>query len=76
MSCLKSRVIELKDRIVRLFEDYWEFGLFMTKFHLLDHVFDDVENFHSIQLLYLAPFEHFQVGLKRAYFRTSMRRVT
>lgn len=52
-------------------------SVFMTiNLHLLHHVCDDWRKLCSIQVLDSAPYENFNVVLKRAYNKSSMRRVT
>lgn len=76
MSSLKWRVRRLEDTVPRLIEDRFEWGLFTIIFHLLDHLCHDFEEFCSLEILDVPPYEHFHVLLKRAYRRTFMRRAT
>lgn len=62
--------------MVRLFEDHCKRGFLTMKFHVLDHLCDNLKKFPSIQFLDASPYEHYKVLLERAYCRTSMRRAT
>lgn len=58
---LRKRVRELRYTMTCSFEDRWECGLFTTIFYPLDNLCDDLEKLSSIQCLYAAPYDHFNV---------------
>lgn len=69
-------VKKLMNTTTCLFEGHFKSELFTMKFHLLNHFCDDLEKFCGIQLLMLLFTNIFNVVLRRAYSKTSMRRVT
>lgn len=72
---LKKKVRRLKGKMVCLFQDQCDRGLFTMKLHD-DHFCDVFEKFHGTQLIDAAPHKHFKVVLERLYRRASMRTVT
>lgn len=66
----------MKDTMVHLFENHCECGLFSIKFHLLDHLCDDLEKFHTIKVFHDAPYEHINVVLRREYRGTYIMKAT
>lgn len=73
---LEERVKEFKRELVERFDDHCESGLYTLKFHLLDHMVEDIRKFGTLSVLDGSPFEHFNVHIKQAYRKTSQRRST
>lgn len=57
-----------------LFEDLEDFNLFTLKFHMLDHIAEDVSRFGALNFVDASPFEHFNYVIKKFIRMTSMRR--
>ena len=66
----------LKRESKKLFEPYVQKGLFTLKFHLLDHLVEDLSKYGSLQYLDSGPYEYFNSVLKRFYRETSRRKGT
>lgn len=73
MAWLKQGAAELKERIVCVFENFCESGLFRIIFHILDHILENLDRFESVRFLGISVYENSIVVLKRMYQRTSMK---
>ena len=68
-----STIVDFKKQVWTLFRPHCERGLNTLKFHLLDHLVDDLQRFGSIHILSASPYEHFNLIVKQAYSGTSKR---
>ena len=73
---LRSSISDFKKHMVSSFQDSFPTDLGTLKFHLLDHLPDDLSRFGSTKVLSASPFEHFNLLVKRAYASTSKRLLT
>lgn len=70
---------ERQSRIFKVFRSSYlygyidEFNLFTIKFHMLDHVADDVQSFVGISFSGASPFEHFNTTIWR-FIKITLRR--
>lgn len=67
---------DLKERSICTFKDHCELGSFTIKFHVVNHICEDLEKFEIVRFLGASAYGHFNVVLYRAYFRTSVRRAS
>lgn len=63
---------EFKGPTLHLFGSHCFNGLFLLKFHLLDHLCDELEKFETIGVLGASPFEQFKEAIECAYRKTSL----
>jgi len=70
---LGNRVLQFKEAVIAFFGDYCDKGVFTLKFHLLDHMVDDLRRFGSLSVLDASAYEHFNTDIKSAVRRTSQR---
>jgi hypothetical protein len=73
---LRDSIHVFKKLVSSVFRPHFENSILTLKFHLLDHVVDDLERFGSIKVLSASPFEHFNLNIKQAYAKTSRRYLT
>lgn len=66
---IQEEVNLLKRAIVETFKEHYEKGLSTKKFHILDHNYEDVSRYGSMQYLHASPFDNFNVKIKK-YLRT------
>lgn len=76
MTSLKNRVKALEERLVCLFEDQCEAQSFPMKFRHLHQLCEDADKLGSIRFLEASANEHFDIILRRAYRRISMKRAS
>ena len=76
LDTLQSEIKIFKTKMVGLFHDCCPNGLGTLKFHLFDHIVDDIRRFGTISVLSASPFEHFNLHIKSAYRSTSKRLLT
>ena len=62
-----------KTDMTSLFQVFCPTDMGTLKYHLLDHIIDDLSKFGSIRLLSASPYEHFNLQIKAAYASTSKR---
>lgn len=74
ISEFKKKVQYFKVLTIKTFQDFCVSGLFTLKFHLLDHMVEDMERFGSLQVLDASAFEHYNTDIKAAIRRTSQRK--
>lgn len=58
---------EIKKLVVKTFVDHTEKGLFTLKFHLLDHLAEDITRFGSLPSLDATAFEHLNITIRKSY---------
>ena len=73
---LEENIIVFKRKCVQLFERTCETGLITLKFHLLDHLCDNLRKFGTIKIINGAKYEQFNLQVKESYRLTSKRRGT
>lgn len=73
---LKEKIVRFKKEAVELYESYQASGMGTLKFHLLDHLVDDLRRMGGIHTLDAGLYEHSHARVKRWYNRTSKRRAT
>jgi hypothetical protein len=73
LSSLQQDICSFKSSMTLLFNDCSPTGIGTLKFHLLDHIVDDLRCFGSIRMLTASPFEHFNIHIKSAHASTSGR---
>ena len=73
LSNVQQTVASFKYQMTSLFHDCSPTGIATLKFHLLDHIIQDLQRFGSIRMLTASPFEHFNVHIKSAHASTSGR---
>ena len=76
LSTLRNMVRNLKEKASSFFSNYVEKGLYTLKFHLLDHLAEDVEKHSSLAYLDAGPYEHYNAVVKQFYRKTSRRHDT
>lgn len=70
---LRSTVLTFKKQVWSLFGPHCDRGLNTLKFHLLDHLVDDLQRFGTVRVLSASPYEHYNVVIKQSYSGTSKR---
>lgn len=70
---IRVSISTFKHAFWTLFGPHCSHGLNTLKFHLLDHLVDDLERFGSIHVLSESLYEHFNYIVKQAYNSTSKR---
>ena len=70
---IQMRVSNLKKKVVEIYGPHCENGLFTLKFHLLDHLSEDITNYALLEYVDAGPFEGFNTQIKHSFRRTSMR---
>lgn len=73
LQSMRTKVLEFKAKVWNLFRPHCKPGLNTLKFHLLDHLVDDLERFGTIRVLSASPYENFNLIVKQAYSGTSKR---
>lgn len=73
---ITHRISLLKSKCVHTFEKHCEHGIHTLKFHLLDHVVEDLSKFGGLNILDASPYEHFNTFFKQSYRSTSKRIAT
>ena len=76
LKALTTKLGTFKGKTVKLFEPYVDTGLFTLKFHLLDHLVEDLSKFTSLDFLSAGPYEYYNTKIKQSYRKTSKRRAT
>ncbi len=76
LQSLRRTIHDLKTSTSNFFKAYVQHGLFTLKFHLLDHLADDLKKFSSLSYLDASPFEQYNAVLKHFYRQTSRRHST
>ena len=76
LQVLATKIERFKHQTVKLFEPYVDNGLFTLKFHLLDHLVEDLSKFASLDFLSAGPYEYYNTKIKKSYRKTSKRRAT
>ena len=76
LGVLSSKIESFKRQTVQLFEPYVDTGLFTLKFHLLDHLVEDLSKFTSLDFLNAGPYEYYNTKIKQSYRKTSKRKAT
>lgn len=69
-SVFHCEVNEFQEGTARHISCYCVTGLFKLKFHLMDHLRDNLEKFGTIGLA-MSPFKHFHVFVKLVLKKTS-----
>lgn len=70
---LRSTVLLFKKQVWALFGPHCDRGLNTLKFHLLDHLVDDLQRFGTIRVLSASPYEQFNLIVKQSYSGTLKR---
>jgi len=73
MEELMVSIHTFKSAVWRLFGPHCENGLNTLKFHLLDHLVDELARFGTVLVLSASPYEHFNLIVKQSYASTSKR---
>lgn len=68
---LRSRIGEFNLAAEGILALHYSSGLYISKFHLIDNVVDDLERFRSIFFTDTRPFEHFNALIKQSYGLTA-----
>ena len=66
----------LKKECKRVFDPYVQKGLYTLKFHLLDHLVEDLLKYGSLDYLSAGPYEYYNTVVKKHYRGTSKRKTT
>lgn len=74
LSLLRTHIHRFKHIFVDLFARYQPSGMGTLKFHLLDHLVDDIKRLGSISVMDAGPFEYSHTLFKQQYRGTSKRR--
>ena len=74
LESLREKIKMFKKRAVEVFKTYQSSEMGTLKFHLLDHLVDDLERVESYTVLDAGLYEYTHVFSKRAYRRTSKKR--
>ena len=70
---LRKLVQSLKKSSSEFFSRFVDKGLYTLKFHLLDHLPEDIEKYASLSFTDASPFEQYNAVLKQFYRQTSKR---
>lgn len=73
-SILEGKIKSFKKLVLRKFGGRCTTGLHTLKFHLLDHLAEDLGRFGSLSILSASQYEYAHTIFKRHYLRTSRRR--
>ena len=73
LQTLRTLVQSLKKNSNDFFSRFVEKGLYTLKFHLLDHLPEDIEKYASLSFTDASPFEQYNAVLKQFYRQTSKR---
>ena len=73
---LSDEVLSFKKKATDVLGNLDDINLFTLKFHLLDHLCNDLARFGDLSLLDASPFEHFNYVIKSFIRMTSMRKST
>ena len=73
---ISKRIASFKKECVKCFSPYVSNGLFTLKFHLLDHLTDDLKRYGSLSFLSAGPYEYFNTIVEKHYRTTSKRTST
>lgn len=63
---LQYKIEEFQSLLVRTFGEHCNSGLYILKFHLLDHVVEDLRLFGTLSVLDASRFEQYSVSIKQA----------
>jgi len=69
----EKKIYNFKKTVMQFYGKYCEKGLFTLKFHLLDHMVEDMRKFGTLSVLDASAYEHFNTDIKAAVRRTSQR---
>ncbi len=75
-SNLQSLIKTFKSKCVNLFSPFVDKGLFSLKFHLLDHLMEDLRKYGNLDFLDAGPYENYNFVIKEFYRMTSKRKKT
>lgn len=64
---MRFYVYNFEKEVQKLFGARSEGGLNTLKFHLRDHLIDDVNRFGTVLVLSASPYEHFNLIVEQAY---------
>lgn len=53
-----------KSSVLQVYALYGEKGIFLLKFHLFDHLHENVTHLKSYDVISASPFEHFNMNIK------------
>jgi len=70
---LRKKIKKWKDLYKAFFEKYCDEGLFTLKYHLMDHLVDDLEKYTDLSFIASSPYEYFNTWIKNGYRETSKR---
>jgi hypothetical protein len=73
---IAALIRRLKKECKRVFDPYVNKGLYTLKFHLLDHLVEDIMKYGSLDYLSAGPYEYFNTVVKKHYRATSKRKTT
>lgn len=73
---IRASIKRLKKECKRVFDPYVQKGLYTLKFHLLDHLVEDLLKYGSLDYLNAGPYEYYNTVVKKHYRATSKRRST
>ena len=73
---MDALVMDLKRECKDVFAEHVQKGLYTLKFHLLDHLAEDMARYGSLEFLNSGPYEFFNTVVKKHYRDTSKRKKT
>ena len=73
LTSLEESISSFKEDMTTLFHETSPTGIGTLKFHLIDHIRQDLQSFGSMRMLTTSPFEHFNTHIKSAHSSTSGR---
>jgi len=73
---IQNKITAFKQNTTNLFAPHIRSGLFTLKFHLLDHLVEDLTRFAGLDVLSASPYEYYNTRIKYNYRLTSKRRAT
>lgn len=73
---IQNKITAFKQNTINLFAPHISSGLFTLKFHLLDHLVEDLTRFAGLDVLSASPYEYYNTRIKYNYRLTSKRRAT
>jgi len=76
LSTLRDIIRTLKVDMASFYKRFTQNGLFTLKFHLLDHLPEDLSKYCSLAYLDSSPFEQYNAIIKMHYRKTSKRHAT
>lgn len=76
LESLRGDVCAFEHKHVNMFSHVRKSGLFLLKFHFLDHMIENMSRFENFSVFDVLPFEQFKICIKSAYRQSFKQRAT